>query len=195
MLVMKFSASVKHSSVGALRQQLNIELASAGIVLSEDEQFEARICLSELATNAINHGFGGELEDPSTKLIVTASVDRNAGRLRVAASDPGRGTPIERDSGLHASSGRGLALIRSYAAAFGWTPETNARGEVIGQQVWFELAIESLNGQATAGAAEVQLESRPDTGLQIASLLAASAVQAARPTVSVGSSRGAVTAA
>lgn len=188
-------APVKLDSVGQLRKELPAALVSLQVELTDDEVFAAKICLTELVANTIIHGFQGEAGNEPAELTVSVAVDRESGRLRLTAFDPGRGLPVERISGLDEVSGRGLALIRAYAADFGWGPVLGSFGEETGQQVWCELTIRSLNDQATAPAAEAQSVSPPDIALQIASLLAASAVPSARPTVRVGSLRATLTAA
>ncbi|MFI5527036.1 ATP-binding protein [Kitasatospora sp. NPDC051853] len=180
-----FRAPAKLDSVGQLRKELPAVLVPLQVELTDDEIFAAKVCLTELVANAIIHGFRGEAGSESAELTVSVAVDRESGRLQLAAFDPGRGLPTERISGLDAVSGRGLALIRAYAADFGWGPAPDRAG----QQVWCELVIESLNGQATATSAEEQPEQPQDIGLQIAVLGAASAARSSRPKIRVGSLR------
>ncbi|MFD0572502.1 hypothetical protein ACFQ0T_29030 [Kitasatospora gansuensis] len=92
-------------------------------------------------------------------------------------------------------NGRGLTMIRAYASGLGWGPAPDPGTNVVGQQVWCELTIQSLTDQADTATADEQPVSRSDITLQIASLLAASAVPAARPTIRVGSLRATLTAA
>ncbi|MFI5534141.1 ATP-binding protein [Kitasatospora sp. NPDC051853] len=179
-------APVKLDSVGQLRKELPAALVPLQVELTDDEIFAAKVCLTELVANTITHGFQGEAGNESAELTVSVAVDRESGRLRLTAFDPGRGLPVERISGLDEVSGRGLVLIRTYAADFGWGPAPDQAG----QQVWCELVIESLNGQATATSAEEQPEQRQDIGLQIAVLGAASAARSSRPQIRVCSVRG-----
>jgi serine/threonine-protein kinase RsbW len=90
--------------------------------LSERTVFRARVCIAELATNAIEHGEIGL----SGKLSVTLRNRESA--LEIQFTDPGRpfdplsapllpkiGNDAEDDFDL---GGRGLQLLRAYASEF-----------------------------------------------------------------------------
>lgn len=88
MPVITFRAPVQHASVGQLRRRIPNELATLEVELTDDERFAVCICLTELVTNAITHGYRGEGGNESAELTVSVTVDRDSGRLRLAAFDP-----------------------------------------------------------------------------------------------------------
>jgi len=91
-------------------------------------QETAAVLVSELATNAVRHGFGQEFE---------VSVEHGPGedRLRVGVTDTGSGTPMVRRPPVTAEHGRGLQLIGLFADRWG---VRRRRGDDA-KTVWFEL--------------------------------------------------------
>ncbi|MBF4163564.1 ATP-binding protein [Nocardioides acrostichi] len=93
----------KPASVAAARRQLRDFLHEAGI--AEPLSFEASLVLSELVTNAVEHG----APDASGGVhVVLALVDHH---LTLDVSDGGAGHPEARDANAFDDSGRGLLLI------------------------------------------------------------------------------------
>jgi anti-sigma regulatory factor (Ser/Thr protein kinase) len=90
------------------------------------------LLLSELVTNAIQHGGAGPHETIQVRLASTAK------RVRVEVFDPGSrgGGPRDR---LSDEGGYGLLLVDRLAD--GWGRELNDRG---GSLAWFELDVEGL---------------------------------------------------
>ena len=91
------------------------------------------LLLSELVTNAIQHGGAGEHETIQVRLRSTAK------RVRVEVHDPGPrgGEPHDR---LETETG-GFGLLLVDRLADGWGRETTDTG---GSLAWFELDVEGL---------------------------------------------------
>ncbi|HUG84465.1 MAG TPA: MEDS domain-containing protein [Euzebya sp.] len=83
----------------------------------------AELLTTELVNNAVVHAMSD----------VTVHVAHRGELLRVEVSDRGGGVPQRRDSGLEATSGRGLMLVEALSSAWG----TGAHGGR--KTVWFEL--------------------------------------------------------
>ncbi|MEU7566754.1 ATP-binding protein [Streptomyces fradiae] len=75
---------------------------------------DLRLLASELVTNAIRHGGGGEDEDLIELVLWPAD-----GHNWLAVSDPGSGEPAMAHPDTDSESGRGLILVDRLAAA--WT--------------------------------------------------------------------------
>ena len=83
----------------------------------------AELLVSELVTNAVAHARSA----PVMRIEVTGDV------VRVAVQDSAPGPVEVQEVGQEALGGRGLLLVDSLAASWGWTPT----GE--GKRVWFTL--------------------------------------------------------
>ncbi len=89
----------------------------------------AALLTSELATNAVRHA----------RTDFTVTVELHGNRLTVAVADHSTTWPTAA-AGMPATarrSGRGLALVASYAAAWGVDPAPG------GKVVWFVLALDA----------------------------------------------------
>lgn len=86
---------------------------------------------SELVTNAVIHA----------RTDVHLSVVRRDGRIRVCVSDENTRMPTPAVAPIDATSGRGLLLVQSAAAA--WGVETTSEGKTI----WFELDVDAERGR------------------------------------------------
>jgi len=82
------------------------------------------LLVSEVATNAVVHGYGSEIR--------VRVLDRGL-RLRVEVSDGSRDLPAPRDAPARAENGRGLTFVENLAA--GWGTDTSPQGKT----VWFEV--------------------------------------------------------
>lgn len=82
------------------------------------------LLVSEVATNAVLHGYG-----PDIRVRVLAHGER----LRVEVSDSSPELPVPRGTAINAEQGRGLALVEAFAAHWG------AEAEPDGKTTWFEL--------------------------------------------------------
>ena len=91
------------------------------------DPYTAALLTSELVTNAIRHEVSG-----TVKLIITCA----CGRFRVDVHDTSRSVPVPVDEPADAETGRGLLLVASLSADWGyyWTPA--------GKVVYFVLAFE-----------------------------------------------------
>lgn len=84
---------------------------------------EARLLVSEVLTNAVQHGEG------PIRLRLSLTEDE----LTVEVTDRGPGAPRRRHAGKADESGRGLELVDSLATAWGTRPAAD------GKTVWFTL--------------------------------------------------------
>jgi len=126
---------------GAARDFTRQILGSWGLlVLAED----AVVIVSELVTNALCHGVcdtnGPGREGPVPGSPVHDRVElillRRAGEMVCAVTDPGVGHPVLRIPDPSAEAGRGLYVIESLAATWGWT-----RLDAHKKAVWAALSI------------------------------------------------------
>ena len=114
------------ASVGAARRALRDALIGWDL---EPLVERAALLTSELATNAVLHAHTGLL------LHVTVGQER----LRVTVADQNPTLPRRRKHGLHAGTGRGLALVEALSADHGVQAPylDHAKG------VWFELPVDA----------------------------------------------------
>ncbi|MEU3945898.1 ATP-binding protein [Streptomyces sp. NPDC029526] len=89
---------------------------------------DATLIVSELVTNAIQHGEGAQ---------VTLTVTVRDGFLRLAVHDETTGRPVIRTADDYAERGRGLFLVDRLAAAHGGTWGTSDDGTT----TWCCLAV------------------------------------------------------
>jgi anti-sigma regulatory factor (Ser/Thr protein kinase) len=92
----------------------------------EHDLHDAVLLASELATNAVVHARSG------FEVAVSTDVDR----LRVEVSDADPGVPQVQWVPAGATSGRGLLIVETMAAAWGVTTLDGG-----GKTVWFELPL------------------------------------------------------
>ncbi|MEU6145681.1 ATP-binding protein [Streptomyces sp. NPDC047081] len=95
-----------------------------------DRLDDVRVCVSELATNAIEHGTSGGQE-------FRIRVTRGRERLRVEVHDQGDGIPTVRDAAADDCHGRGLFLVAALADDWG------ASREGADKAVWAEFKLET----------------------------------------------------
>jgi serine phosphatase RsbU (regulator of sigma subunit)/anti-sigma regulatory factor (Ser/Thr protein kinase) len=100
---------------------------------------DARLVVTELVTNAQLYG-----EPP-----VVLRVEGDAARVRVAVSDTGRQMPVLPLTSTDAMTGRGLALVRALAAAWGVDPAPSG-----GKAVWADLDTAGAGAGDGEGDAE-----------------------------------------
>lgn len=87
---------------------------------------DAQLCLSELASNAVNHS--GSAFD--------VEVAELADRVRITVSDASDDQPVVRSADPRHRTGRGLAIVEAVAMRWGVTARTPS-----GKSVWCELAL------------------------------------------------------
>jgi len=95
------------------------------------DSYTAALLTSELVTNAIMHTAG------SVGLFVTSSRDH----LHVYVYDASRDWPAPLDVGVEAEEGRGLMLVASLSAQWGWYRTS------VGKAVYFTLALDKDQDQ------------------------------------------------
>jgi len=112
------------SAAAEARRQVRAAICAWGIPVDPDV---AILLTSELVTNAIRHEVTGIV-----KLAITCS----AGQLRVDVHDSSRTLPLLIDAPVDAEAGRGLMLVATLAAEWGFyrTPA--------GKAVYFTLAFQ-----------------------------------------------------
>jgi anti-sigma regulatory factor (Ser/Thr protein kinase) len=114
-----FELPASASSAGLARVLVRSALAGFETQLVE----VAELLVSELVTNAVAHARSA----PVMRIDVTG----DAVRVMVADAAPG---PVEvADAAQDAPGGRGLLLVDSLAASWGWSPTPE------GKRVWFTL--------------------------------------------------------
>lgn len=86
----------------------------------------ARLLVSELVTNALQHGSGE----------VTVAVVREGGVFRVEVRDGSRVMPVLLEGSSLMEHGFGLRLVAAFAGSWGVEPRADGRP---GKQVWFAL--------------------------------------------------------
>lgn len=80
-----------------------------------DRQDDVRLCVSELATNAVLHGV-----PPGREFCLSLIGDGSS--IRVEVRDSGSGWPRVPESGPEQLGGRGLSIVMALADSFGVTP-------------------------------------------------------------------------
>lgn len=134
-------------SVGAARTFALGALAAWGLV---DRLDDIRLCVSELATNALLHGVpkGRDFE---------LSLLTDGTNLHIAVRDSGEGHVTPSTPTTEDCTGRGLHLVRELADDFGVTEHA------VGKTVWltFKALQASCLGQAGAGLQESRGTGRP----------------------------------
>ncbi|QDQ11885.1 ATP-binding protein [Streptomyces spectabilis] len=108
------------ASVGGARAFVVRALMEWGLSERGDD---IRLCVSELATNALLHGV-----PPGREFAVRLTLD--GGSLRIEVRDSGGGSPEARQPDPCAPTGRGLYLVRALADDFGVTEHR------VGKTVW-----------------------------------------------------------
>lgn len=104
------------------------------------------LVVSELVTNALCHGVGGEArvdEEPDgrpTGHPVQLALLRKGSRVMCAVQDPGEGLPTPQEAGDGAETGRGLHIVECFSSAWGWFPLSKAAGRG-GKVVWAMFQI------------------------------------------------------
>ncbi|MGW5863270.1 ATP-binding protein [Streptomyces sp. NPDC055239] len=100
---------------------------------------DVRLCVSELATNAIKHG-GAPERDAAPHSDFRVKVALDDARVRVEVHDRTQGLPAARHPGTDESDGRGLLLVSALADDWGV-----ARRLCTGKAVWAEFAFGSTS--------------------------------------------------
>lgn len=140
---------------GAARDFTRQILGSWGLlVLAED----AAVIVSELVTNALCHGVrdtNGAARDGPAHDRVELILLRRAGEMVCAVTDPGAGHPVLGTPKPTAEAGRGLCVIESLAATWGWT-----RLDAHKKAVWATLSVPGADG-ASGHVGRPELSRRP----------------------------------
>ena len=113
--------------VGMARKLIATRLRHCGLEALVDD---AALIVSELVTNAIQHGDGDQ---------ITMTMTLQGGFLRLAVHGETPGRPVVRKAPEDAECGRGLFLVDYLAAAHGGTWGTEQNGTT----TWCTLAVDS----------------------------------------------------
>ncbi|MFJ8442786.1 ATP-binding protein [Kitasatospora griseola] len=155
--VASFTVPSRYACVGLVRNELTESLTD--LPLTGDQLDVVRLSASEIVTNALAHGLGGE--DASVALRVEAVADRERGVLRVIVLNPCRtrsalpaADRFGEGADLYAETGRGLQIVQSMVDAVGWELLAGDDGAVW-CAVWFELAADLAQSPAPARVAEL----------------------------------------
>ncbi|WP_051712187.1 ATP-binding protein [Streptomyces sp. NRRL S-350] len=127
---------VERKRIGELRRWARKAVPLLGLG-PEDRQRgdvldDVELVLSELGTNAVLYGCGGDRSD----VKLTACLAYAPGVLRVSVTDPGDGRPEYRAASDEATGGRGLRLVMGVVSRFG--VERLPEG---GQEIWSEIEL------------------------------------------------------
>ncbi|WP_285694689.1 ATP-binding protein [Actinomadura sp. NBRC 104412] len=96
---------------------------------SLDDDYGARVVVTELVTNAYWHGEG--------VIVVRAFLDEGKGAVMVEVWDQGAGMPVVRTENVGATSGRGLLMMSRLVREWGTRPITEG-----GKIVWARCPLE-----------------------------------------------------
>ncbi|AWZ04317.1 MULTISPECIES: ATP-binding protein [unclassified Streptomyces] len=115
------------ASVRAARQFVGDTLGDWGVCERRDD---IRLCVSELATNAVLHGvpLGREF---------SVRLEREGGIVTIGVRDSGPGRPVVQQPDLGAPSGRGLWLVVELADEF------RICDERVGKTIWAGFKVGS----------------------------------------------------
>lgn len=94
---------------------------------SKDIGERVAVMVSELATNAIQHG----------RTDFDVRVETNDQSIRVEITDSGAGQPTVQSAGAEELSGRGLRIVDVLADSWGVQPSTTGAGK----SVWFVVDV------------------------------------------------------
>lgn len=114
----------RRRSVGASREFVAGVLAGWGLTAPLIE--DAELCVSELATNAVQHGV-----PPGREFAVR--LHSLGEHVRLEVRDSGSGCPVLQEACEERSTGRGLFLVNALAGSFGVTHHE------VGKTVWLEF--------------------------------------------------------
>ncbi|MFJ7902949.1 ATP-binding protein [Streptomyces sp. NPDC096198] len=95
----------------------------------------ARLLVSELATNAIQHAQPTDTSESTNLGTITLMLRPANYGIILAISDPDPRPPAPRPHDASASGGRGLILIQSMASRWGYSPTQPHPGKI----VWVEV--------------------------------------------------------
>ncbi|MFE4991256.1 ATP-binding protein [Streptomyces mirabilis] len=123
------------ASVRAAREFALATLMEWGIT---DRHDDIRLCVSELATNAVLHGV-----PPGRQYLLRLSLDSNL--LKVEVLDSGDGDPEVREPDAEGCGGRWLYLVRELADEFGVVDHS------LGKTVWAVFKVAAPAGPEYPG--------------------------------------------
>ncbi|GAA1673139.1 ATP-binding protein [Streptomyces yatensis] len=124
----RFQLSARGASVAVARHRVRSRVLEWGF--QEDLCESAELVMSELFTNALVHTGSEHI------LCVLRAHERHMLYIEVADQGGGPAVPTPREAGLEDECGRGLALVRALADAWGDRPGVNG-----GRVVWAQMSV------------------------------------------------------
>lgn len=127
-----------------------------------DEGIEvARLLVSELATNAIQHAHPAKTHEAVAHFVdigtIVLMLWPTNGGIILAVSDPDPRPPAPRTSDASATGGRGLVLIQAMAKRWGYTPTQTHPGKI----VWVEVPARPSSALGESGFGGRQVAPMP----------------------------------
>jgi anti-sigma regulatory factor (Ser/Thr protein kinase) len=119
----QFRLPIEAESVACARQFVRATFAAWSLPAADD----AELLVSEIVTNVVNHI--GESDD-----LMRVTVLNRQDRIRIEVQDPSRSAPWRGKPDLLDESGRGLFLVDTISAEWGWDA---LEGD--GKVIWFEV--------------------------------------------------------
>jgi anti-sigma regulatory factor (Ser/Thr protein kinase) len=106
----------------------------AGVVVDEDVVYTALLVTSSLVTNAVLHA--------RTDLHLGVCRDDHSLLVAVVDGVPASGGPIDGDLAHLSESGRGMTIVATVAADFGW----RQRADLPGKIMWARIDLDGATG-------------------------------------------------
>jgi Histidine kinase-like ATPase domain len=104
-------------SAKAAREFTRATLRDWGLITLADV---AELVVSELVTNAVQHGIPGAAGKLGERRLVRLRLLAQAPFLMCVVADPGLGIPVLREADPDAETGRGLTLVDACCVRWGW---------------------------------------------------------------------------
>ncbi|MGW7074619.1 ATP-binding protein [Streptomyces sp. NPDC054866] len=126
------------SAVAYARDRILIQVTRWDVLMDGDMRDAVELVASELITNAVVHGEG--------IVLVGLYYHQEEGRLLLVVHDGKPESPRRQHATTDDESGRGLALVDSFASRNGWEPTER------GKKVWaeFDLPVPAATAGRTA---------------------------------------------
>ncbi|WP_052707790.1 ATP-binding protein [Streptomyces rubellomurinus] len=141
---LRFQFPADRRSVSTARQRIGQALRAVCAAPDDERIADTLLVFSELANNAVLHACDGG--NPAAGLTAEVRLCGN-GTIRVSVADPDPRRPIPRKAAEDEVSGRGLALVTTYADRFG-VEDLGPRGK----RVWAELLAHASPSQPPGAA-------------------------------------------
>ncbi|MFJ6770127.1 ATP-binding protein [Kitasatospora sp. NPDC091257] len=133
--------AARYAAIGTARRQIIRDLRDLKVEFDETTEADVQFGLTELLSNAVTYGCGGDSTSPDLRISYGVEAYDN-GRVRVWVADPSPTMPQIIYAGTEACGGRGLAVLSVLAEALDWYPDPCDSGELPRAKiVWFEVTV------------------------------------------------------